>query len=997
MKTSVIEKIRLRSASGKIKGPFTREEINILIRKNKIAGDEDIFLESEGRWKAIASDTDFFDVIQEVQFGLRPETRITPGDRESWSETNDKNSSKKSISDATERLPSTKVLEPIEKTSATGPGVDRRNVWNDLAEAPQQSKSKSIEKQAPNENAQVHGSLAPEAMVPPKETESAKDSIIRGFDELEEKEKRSKSTILRPLLLVIAIGVGAALFLNKEKNQIANFDVSQISYSFDLKKAYFRPLVLRLRLLTPVTLPEAELVNDLDQIKYLAIDFHSLILNWDEKQKDFEKHLSKASFWFERAWTLRILSDIIAVSDLEKSKQFLFGSQLILKELDKKGAYPEAYKKLFSALEFMIEGKLQEALTKAKESETTPGKYFSREVSYWASFDPSIKIETAILEDGLSIDAPLRFQLEENLRKVASATSYDPDFMKSLEALLIGDSHSLLAWFLLARYYSPGFKSSPQVANRYYVTGISQLSLFPRILQGLFWRGYGNFVSQVTPGEEKKYFKTADLIDSGLYESSNEGVDLSDPSLRFKALLETYRVAFEKNEMNPIEFASFEVLSESSSNPKEALILVMISPLLEKNWTLAEGRLRLLEKTFPFESEVKVLRVWYEAERFRFEKAQEVLENDFQNLSGASGQELLKAEGIFLILGRDYDVGIEKLKNYVSTNGQDALAYYFLARATKENESYTDCVRFSNFAQLNSAGPLKFRSLIMNYQCRVRASLGVDQAIKDFEELVERFPETASTREEYIRTLLDADRSQDAMKIAEKQVIERPNNIAFKILLGEVFEKRGQNNEALVMYNEARKIDSASAKAAVHIGDLFFKEKRYSEAAENYVAAGAQDLEFPELFLKAARAYKKANKMKEAQEMYFKEVELRPAVLETFLEASEFFLEINSPASVPELFRRFNENFRSDPRVLTRLAQAHYALGDQAQARTNSELAIRQNPREAEPYRILGNIFEAQGQYPLAKTNFEKYLVLIPQAPDADMLKKRLALPPYSY
>ena len=100
MKTSVVEKIRLRSASGKIKGPFTREEINILIRKNKIAGDEDIFLESEGRWKAIASDTDFFDVIQEVQFGLRPETRITTGDRESWSETNDKNSSKKIIPDA---------------------------------------------------------------------------------------------------------------------------------------------------------------------------------------------------------------------------------------------------------------------------------------------------------------------------------------------------------------------------------------------------------------------------------------------------------------------------------------------------------------------------------------------------------------------------------------------------------------------------------------------------------------------------------------------------------------------------------------------------------------------------------------------------------------------------------------------------------------------------------------------------------------------------------
>ena len=198
------------------------------------------------------------------------------------------------------------------------------------------------------------------------------------------------------------------------------------------------------------------------------------------------------------------------------------------------------------------------------------------------------------------------------------------------------------------------------------------------------------------------------------------------------------------------------------------------------------------------------------------------------------------------------------------------------------------------------------------------------------------------------------------------------------------------------MYNEARKIDGHSTKAAVHVADLFFKSKRYAEAAQNYVAAGAQDLEFPELFLKAARSFRKAGKHKEAQEMYAKEVELRPSVLSTFLEAAEFFLEQNAPDQVPKLFRRFGNNFSSDHRVLIRLSQAYFAMNDTAKAREHAEMAMKLSPIEAEPYRILGSIYESQGQYQLSKKNYEQYLLILPQAPESAQLKLKLSMPPFS-
>ena len=69
MDTKISERIRIRNSSGLIKGPYTRSEVVSRIKKGRFDGSEEIFLESEGQWKPIGADTEFFDLIQEVQFG----------------------------------------------------------------------------------------------------------------------------------------------------------------------------------------------------------------------------------------------------------------------------------------------------------------------------------------------------------------------------------------------------------------------------------------------------------------------------------------------------------------------------------------------------------------------------------------------------------------------------------------------------------------------------------------------------------------------------------------------------------------------------------------------------------------------------------------------------------------------------------------------------------------------------------------------------------------
>ncbi|MEZ4813645.1 MAG: tetratricopeptide repeat protein [Bdellovibrionota bacterium] len=991
MKTRFLERIRIRDRSGLIKGPFQRSEVIEHIRNRKVDGEEEIFLESEGKWKPIAADTQFFDLIQEVLFGIKAETQSGASTKGVWTSSFEEEKNREV--DKTERLGT------AQKSQMTTPTEIRTTKSAPLSESQTEELLAVAEQKKIKEASQIKGHEKKASLSPKIETKSPSPSSgepvkeITGFEQLVDKKKNKKNFKGAPVFLLLgAIALLGIYFLPDEKG--SNVNLANVSFEFKFQKGYFRPLLLRLRLLNGLELPPKKLNNDISTIKVLPINLHDLML----KEEEFSRNLNlrdNASTWIYKSWTYRLLGDVVSAADLKKGKEFRDVSDTILFQLESQGLLNSELKSLFTSLDYLIDGEVGKAfdVLKTIKEPSLVAEIYIRELSYWATLGGADASSAPLSYDELS-ELSLKYQFEEELRQKVTKNDFGSGFLTAAENALAQDSHSLLSWFLISRYYAEKYQGGPAVPNRYFFTGLCQLSLWPRSLQAMYWRVYAQFLEKTGSKDASRLSTSADLIEVGAYDKNEVSVDIDDPLFGYASLLANYRKAFQENEMNPIELASFEVLSEASPDAKENLVAVLISPLLDKNWSLADRRLRMIEKTFPFDSNVKTLRLWLEAERFRFERAQDLLQNSF---GSANGNDYLRAEGILYILARDYEGGSEILKKYLETNQQDAISYFFLSRAALENEKYTDCVKYSKFSMLNSTGPLRLRSQTMNYRCRVLAQLGVDDALRDFSQFVSQFPYNSISREEYIRALMDAGRSQEAVKISEKNVREHPESASLKILLGEVYEARGELNEALALYNEARRIDSKNVKAAIHIADLFFKDRRYKEAAQNYVAAGAQDLELPELFLKAARAYRKAGNYNEAQKMYFKEIDLRPAVLDTFLEAAEFMLESNRPSGVPDLFAHFSENFRSDSRVLTRLAQAYFAMGDKKNARLNAELAARQGPTEAEPYRILGSIFEADGQYPLAKANYEKYLVLLPQAPEAAALKQKLSQPPFAY
>jgi hypothetical protein len=71
-RTRVFEKrIQVQMPSGKIYGPYTRDEVLGFIESKRIRGEEKILYEGDVLWKAIGTDPEFFDAIQAIISGKK--------------------------------------------------------------------------------------------------------------------------------------------------------------------------------------------------------------------------------------------------------------------------------------------------------------------------------------------------------------------------------------------------------------------------------------------------------------------------------------------------------------------------------------------------------------------------------------------------------------------------------------------------------------------------------------------------------------------------------------------------------------------------------------------------------------------------------------------------------------------------------------------------------------------------------------------------------------
>lgn len=136
-------------------------------------------------------------------------------------------------------------------------------------------------------------------------------------------------------------------------------------------------------------------------------------------------------------------------------------------------------------------------------------------------------------------------------------------------------------------------------------------------------------------------------------------------------------------------------------------------------------------------------------------------------------------------------------------------------------------------------------------------------------------PTLLEARLKLVRTFIKED-LEEAAREAERAELLYPSNGEVKILLGDIYLKRGMLGDARVKYNEALKLSPRSVRAHNNLGVVHVGQNRLDDAITEYLAAMEIDPTSPRIHMNLGRAYYRKG-MKEAASLEFdRALEMNP-------------------------------------------------------------------------------------------------------------------------
>lgn len=970
-------KIQVRMPSGKIYGPYQRAEILAFIQARKIAGEESILIEGTQDWKPITSDPEFFDALKDSIFGatkvkavpMDPKTLVTPE-----TPPEDATRTRASVKAATQA--SAAAASPAEKK-----------------ETPRAKSTggRPIELEIPDLPQPLVGAPPPVTpMGPPSTATMNVPSSVPAVD------KKIPAKHFRLILLVGVVAVLAALMLSNpspkggkggDANPLAVPELPLL-YGKHLSQIFVNSKLVLPEIpdeVKPMGAQETELFDGMDALSAMN-ELKRLTENADPAGR------MAAAYWFRIAWDLRNIAAALEVWGGGLAKPWNSRAEAIESHLRTKKLLNKDAEASLDGAALLREGKWDEALTLlSKAPATPPVLWLLDEAAWWQFWDKGSSGNVPAMR---ATDAPA-FEGDLIAQIRAGVFNKDAALLDKVDSLASVSPRSPLLWMVDAEYSWRMGQGQVSRANYRFLTGIAVASFWPRAQQRIFWKQYADFLRlfgrQSTADRAQA---NSEVLEKGSPKKESWW-DFGQEGLDAERITKETLARSQSGSPSPLDIATLQVLGPVSPQGSEALAAAGDLFAFDGEWTRAVA---LYEATLAADKDSsRALEglIWAQANLFHFDVAFDYYDRVAHTATDSPLPQRLNAA--IHLAGREYDSAIDELNSYVKSVPNDAWGYYLLSLAYERMEKNVDCVRDSQLAYVHGVGEIKFRAVLQRLKCRIAAKMGTENALNELRALYQKNPRNLPVIMTLTEVLKDLDLIDEAVKVSGDSLRRLPYAAyVLRLRLGEIYEKKGDYDKAVAFYTSAAHERADSSEAKVKIGRVYLMQEKPLEAAMNFETAARTNPEYPEAWILAARAYAKGGKWREASDAYQREIELRPAVLGSFVEMAEFMLRINAPQEVPKIFLRYKESYEDDPRVLTRLAQAYLALKQYENARLAASTAIARNPSGAEPYRILAIVSELQGVYGTAREYYEKYLKIFPQAPDAGDIRYKISRPPFS-
>lgn len=953
------KKVQVRMSSGKIYGPYGRDEIISFIHAKKLKGQEEILFDGETLWRPISSDVEFFDAFQDVLVGRSPRL--------------DKIKTKIAAE--------TKVLRPEENPEAGG--ITRTQLVKELTKVLADPSPATPAAPAPTPH-EARTALLPTASpeLPPPQVPAPKSP--RKFS-------------AKPLYFVMGLGILVAIFLLIPTPQKAR-DFSQLKdLKFQNRLLYSKSLQFMVEGLTvkiPALPAKIEKSDELDLPQGFGANIWAQDVIALSKLNDASVR-QRAAYWARWAWNLQWLGEVLRLFDPPLGEHVRGAGFEMFAELDRRKVLSASQREIFLAVPAIFEGKWAVAQNKLQGIQESEMAQWLAELCSWMAFWERGGTGE-VYRSPIGQYSSLNFDVPARIRR--ALVDRDPQILQYVQTLAVEDPLDFSLWFNLSEYAWRLSKDNIQLANRFFIIGLPTVALVPASFQKIYWSQFKDFL--LVFGRKSSSDRVAHNVEllqgPGLADASDQQkkfLDLGQEALNFEAIAQDIMDRAQRDDLTALDMASLRAMAFVA--PAGAKLLVEAGHYLafDRYYSKAKVLFELATRLDKNLASAWGGLMWTEAGLYRFDKAQTALER--MGTIKTELSESTKYRGLLQSFGREFENAEQSFKEYARSSPADAWGHYFRALLQEKMDNSLECAKSANLARIHAQGLLKKRALLLLYRCKILARLEVRATLEDLKKLRVQEPSSIPLALELIEGLMNADAMPEAQQSAEDAVVKFPRSYELRLKMGQVHERRRNYDLAVGFYNDAKKDRPDSAEASILIARIMEREGKLTEAAQNLETAARVDPAYPEVYLLAARTYEKLGRFPEAARLYTQEIEERPAVLSSFIEAAEFMLKINAPQEVPKIFQKFNEDYQGDARVLTRLAQAYFAMKDIDNARQTAALAFKQNPLNSEANRILAFIYDGQGQYEMAKRHFESYLQSLPQASDADEIRAKISVPPY--
>jgi tetratricopeptide (TPR) repeat protein len=960
-------RIQVRMPSGKIYGPYHREEVLGFIRSRKVKGEEAILLEGTSDWRPITSDPEFFDLLQEVVFGVKP-TSVA---------------AKPAPVPISVPAPSPKLV--VENTEPRPMPV----LAEDLSPPRRSGAGGSVPLKLPTEQEPVYGgdpTLSPGA----SPTQPMAPTGVA-------KPKRN------PLVLAAVGGVAlliAGLALKDGKSGgDGKGGLGQVALPSGLKTNIFygRPLA---SVLASLPSPMPPMPGLLEKGGFPAAEEGFGAQAWVRNLRELlqtmpSETLSHANAWRSIAWNTRWLATAQELFDPAGAKTLAKRASQIFAAVESGGAITPAEHALFEAIPSFAEGEwkdLVKGLTPQRGNEMAD--WLLDSAAWWSFWEGGARgAPPTLVRDNYTAAS---MDLVAKARRAFLAR--DKAIFDLLDHLSQIDPLSVDLWFISGQAYWRLGANQVQKAYGRLTTGLATLSLQPRSIQKVYWGQYAEFIGvfgrQATAGAA---LANRALIEKGVslgdpektkkwWDLEQEGLEVS----RFAQEIMTYAAT---NPLAEYQIAALQVLGPVFSGGARALVEAGRYLAFEDDWDRATAIFEQAYRIDPKSVDALGSLVWAHASRYRFDKAFEKAA-ELGRVPGA-GLEPKLYDAVIRLYGREEEQAKAAFDEYARQVPNDAWGHYFGALLDLRLEKNVDCMKSANLAKAHGQGELRFRANLLKMKCQLLSNVAPRGVIEELRKMSAADPRNQTITLAYAESLLQLELTDEAFRVLDDSLRMYPHSFKLRMAMGALYERKRDPDRAVAFYTSAAKESQTAAEPRVRIAKVYETQGRFLDAAQNYETASHVEPGYPEISLLAARAYDKAHQWKEASRLYLREIEERPSVMTNFIEAAEFMLRINAPQEVPKIFQRYKSNLQDNPRVLTRLAQAYFALRETDNARSAAQTALARDPNIPDAHRILAAILEQEGLYEPARESYEKYLELLPQATDADEIRAKLRRPPF--